>query len=78
MNKFFDNFERSDQKDDDDDDENRNNNIYQFIYLFIFLNKTSMKQKNNFMKRAGARGDSRLARVLTAIVMMFTLAVSGA
>ena len=37
-----------------------------------------MVQKNNFMKRAGARGDSRLARVMTAIVMMFTLAVSGA
>ena len=37
-----------------------------------------MKQKNNFMKRAGARGDSRLARVLTAIVMMFTLATTGA
>jgi len=37
-----------------------------------------MVQKKNFMKSAGARGDLRLARVLTAIVMMFTLAVSGA
>jgi hypothetical protein len=37
-----------------------------------------MVQKNNFMKRAGARGDSPLARVLTAIVMLFTLAVGGA
>ena len=62
----------------DDDDENRNNNIYQFIYLFIFKNKTIMKQKNNFISRAGARGDLRLARVMTAIVMMFTLATTGA
>jgi hypothetical protein len=37
-----------------------------------------MKQKNKFMKSAGARGDSPLARGMTAIVMMFTLAVSGA
>ena len=37
-----------------------------------------MEQKKIFMKRAGARGDSRLARVLTAIEMMFTLATTGA
>ena len=37
-----------------------------------------MKQKSNFISSAGARGYSPLARVLTAIVMMFTLAVSGA
>jgi hypothetical protein len=62
----------------DDDDENRNNNIYQFIYLFIFKNKTSMEQKNNFISRAGRRGDSPLARVMIAGVMMFTLAATGA
>ena len=37
-----------------------------------------MVQKNNFMKRAGARGDSPLARGMIAIVMMFTLAAAGA
>ena len=59
MNKFFDNFERSDQKDDDDDDENRNNNIYQFIYLFTFKNKKSMVQKKQFHEES--RGTGRLA-----------------
>ena len=37
-----------------------------------------MKKEKIFMKSAGTRGYSPLARVLTAIVMMFTLAVSGA
>ena len=36
-----------------------------------------MKRKKT-MNRAGARGNSPLARVMTAIVMMLTLAVSGA
>ena len=35
-------------------------------------------KKKIFMKSAGTRGYSRLARVLTAIVMMFTLATTGA
>ena len=37
-----------------------------------------MTQKNNFISRVGRRGNSPLARVLTAIVMMFTLAATGA
>ena len=37
-----------------------------------------MKQKNKFYSRAGARGHSRAARVLTAIVMMLTVAATGA
>lgn len=37
-----------------------------------------MKKEEIFMKSAGTRGYSPLARVLTAIVMMFTLATTGA
>ena len=37
-----------------------------------------MKKEKIFMKSAGTRGYSPLARVLTAIVMMFTLATTGA
>lgn len=37
-----------------------------------------MEQKKIFMKSAGARGDSRLARVFTLAVMMLIMAVGGA
>ena len=33
-----------------------------------------MVQKNNFMKRAAARGDSRLARVMTCLMLMLCVA----
>ena len=36
-----------------------------------------MVQKNNFMKRAGARGYSRLARVFTLAVMLLTMAAGA-